>query len=155
MPPYGDHKVDKSVYDFMTRDFVDIEFTDDMSYRVIERELRVPLVTIIRTNVLLIMGLRYICNTSRPVTGEFPALRPWRGTLMFSLICPWTNGWISNRDAGDLKRHRAHCVTFSNEKVVFTQKVYWSVYYSKPVDRCMGKFIDIQEYEVYFPRLPH
>ena len=32
----------------------------------------------------------------------------WRGTLIFSLICAWTNGWINNRDAGDLRRHRAY-----------------------------------------------
>ena len=32
----------------------------------------------------------------------------WRGALMFSLICTWTNGWINNQDAGDLRRHRAH-----------------------------------------------
>ena len=32
----------------------------------------------------------------------------WRGALMFSLICAWTNGWANNRDAGDLRRHRAH-----------------------------------------------
>ena len=32
----------------------------------------------------------------------------WRGALMFSLICVWTNGWVNNRDAGDLRRHRAH-----------------------------------------------
>ena len=32
----------------------------------------------------------------------------WRGTLVFSLICAWTNGWVNNRDAGDLRRHRAH-----------------------------------------------
>ena len=32
----------------------------------------------------------------------------WRESLMFSLNCVWTNGWINNRDAGDLKRHRAH-----------------------------------------------
>ena len=31
-----------------------------------------------------------------------------RGTLMFSLICVWTNFWANNRDAGDLRRHRAH-----------------------------------------------
>ena len=29
----------------------------------------------------------------------------WREALMFSLICAWTNGWVNNRDAGDLKRH--------------------------------------------------
>ena len=32
----------------------------------------------------------------------------WRGALMFSLICSWINGWVNNREAGDLRRHRAH-----------------------------------------------
>ena len=32
----------------------------------------------------------------------------WRGILMFSLICAWTNGWVNNREGGDLRRHRAH-----------------------------------------------
>ena len=32
----------------------------------------------------------------------------WRGALMFSLICARTNSWVNNRDAGDLRRHRAH-----------------------------------------------
>ena len=32
----------------------------------------------------------------------------WRGALMFSLFCAWTNGWVNNRDPGDLRRHRAH-----------------------------------------------
>ena len=31
----------------------------------------------------------------------------WHGTLMFSLICAWTNGWVNTRDAGDLRHHRA------------------------------------------------
>ena len=30
----------------------------------------------------------------------------WRGALMFSLIWAWINGWVNNRDAGDLRRHR-------------------------------------------------
>ena len=33
----------------------------------------------------------------------------WRGVLMFSLIRTLTNGWVNNRDAGDLRHHRAHC----------------------------------------------
>ena len=33
----------------------------------------------------------------------------WRGALMFALICVWINGWVNNSDAGDLRRHRAHC----------------------------------------------
>ena len=28
--------------------------------------------------------------------------------LMFSLICVWINGWLNNREAGDLRRYRAH-----------------------------------------------
>ena len=32
----------------------------------------------------------------------------WRRALMVSLICVWTNGWVNNRDAGDLRRHRAN-----------------------------------------------
>ena len=32
----------------------------------------------------------------------------WRGALMFSLINAWTNGWVNYRDAGGLRRHRAH-----------------------------------------------
>ena len=32
----------------------------------------------------------------------------WRGALMFSLICAWTNGWVNNRCAGDLRYHCAH-----------------------------------------------
>ena len=32
----------------------------------------------------------------------------WRGALIFSLICVWINGWVNNREAGDLRRHRGH-----------------------------------------------
>ena len=34
----------------------------------------------------------------------------WRGALMFSLICVWINDWVNNREAGDLRRYRAHSV---------------------------------------------
>ena len=32
----------------------------------------------------------------------------WRGALVFSLICVWINDWVNNREAGDLRRYRAH-----------------------------------------------
>ena len=32
----------------------------------------------------------------------------WRGALMFSLICAQINSRVNNREAGDLRRHRAH-----------------------------------------------
>ena len=33
----------------------------------------------------------------------------WRRALMFSLFCARINGWVNNREAGDLRRHQAHC----------------------------------------------
>ena len=32
----------------------------------------------------------------------------WCGALIFSLIFVWINGWVNNREAGDLRRYRAH-----------------------------------------------
>ena len=49
-----------------------------------------------------------ICAGNSPVHGEFPHKGQWRGALMFSLICARINGWVNNREAGDLIRHRAH-----------------------------------------------
>ena len=79
---------------------------------------------------LLMTPSTMICvNTNQPLTKHddviklkhFPRYWPsvrgmyrsphkgqWRGTLMFSLICAWTNDWANSRDAGDLRRHRAH-----------------------------------------------
>ena len=31
----------------------------------------------------------------------------WRGALMCSLICTWINGWVNNREVGDLRWHHA------------------------------------------------
>ena len=38
---------------------------------------------------------------------DSPHKCPWRGVLIFSLICAWTNGWADNRYA-DLRRRHAH-----------------------------------------------
>ena len=32
----------------------------------------------------------------------------WRGVLMLSSVCARINAWVNNREAGDLRRHRAH-----------------------------------------------
>ena len=44
-----------------------------------------------------------------PVTGEFPSQRPvTRSFDVFFDLRLKKNGWVNNRDAGDLRRHRAH-----------------------------------------------
>ena len=41
-------------------------------------------------------------------TVNSPHKGQWRGALMFSLICAWMNGWVNNREAGDLRRQHGH-----------------------------------------------
>ena len=42
---------------------------------------------------------------------------------MFSLIYAWINGWVNNREAGDLRRHRAHydAIVMNNFNVFATK----------------------------------
>ena len=72
-------------------------------------------------------------NIFRVISGYWPFVRgihqspvnsprkgQWRGPLMFSSICAWINGWVNNREAGDLKRHRTHYdVTVMNHPTLF------------------------------------
>ena len=57
-------------------------------------------------NVFRVTG--HLCGefTGPPVNS--PHKGQWRGALIFSLICVWINGWVNNREAGDLRRYRAH-----------------------------------------------
>ena len=45
-------------------------------------------------------------NSPVPVNSPHKCQR--RGALVFSFICVWINDWVSNRKAGDLRRHRGH-----------------------------------------------
>ena len=53
-------------------------------------------------------------HVTGPLCGEFTGHRwiplkcQWHEALMFSLICAWTNSWVHNREAGDLRHRRAH-----------------------------------------------
>ena len=49
----------------------------------------------------------FVCRMHRSPVNS-PNKGQWRGTLVFSLICVWINGWLNNRGAGDFRRHRAH-----------------------------------------------
>ena len=47
-----------------------------------------------------------LCAGNSPVSVNSPHRGQWCGALMFSLICVWINGWVNNREASDLRRHR-------------------------------------------------
>ena len=53
-------------------------------------------------------ALLAICVGNSSVSGEFPAQRPvTRSFDVFFDLCP-INDWVNNREAGDLRRSRAH-----------------------------------------------
>ena len=52
-------------------------------------------------SILSIMDV-IACAVNSPHKGQ------WHGALMFSLNCVWINSQINNREAGDLRRDRAH-----------------------------------------------
>ena len=49
------------------------------------------------------------CSLCEEATGQSSHKVEWRGALIFSFICAWTNGWANNRDAGDWRRNCVHC----------------------------------------------
>ena len=53
-------------------------------------------------------ALLAICAGNSPVPVNSPHKGQWRGALMFSFIWVWINCSVNNRDAGNLRRYRAH-----------------------------------------------
>ena len=83
-------------------------------------------------------ALLAICAGNSPVPGEFPHKGQWGGALMFSLICVWTNGWVNNRKAGDLRRYRIHY-----DVIVMYYTIY-RLFFSKGVSAYWKKYIVMQ-----------
>ena len=66
-------------------------------------------------------------------TVNSPHKGQWRGALMFLWSAPWINGWVNNREAGDLRHHRAHY-----DAIVMIGPVYWSLGDSWPLCRTIS-----------------
>ena len=67
-------------------------------------------------------ALLAICAGNSPVTDELPSQRPvTRSFDVFLDLC--LNGWLNNRDTGDLIRHRAHY----DATVMYNQEAFVNV----------------------------
>ena len=65
----------------------------------------------------------------------------WRGALVFSLICVWINGWVNNREAGDLRRHRDHydvsvMESISSWAIAHVYSLWWPYRETRQSDIC-------------------
>ena len=72
----------------------------------------------------------FVRGIHRPQVNS-PHKGQWRGALMFSLICAWINDWVNNREAGGLKRYRAHYdvtvmdwISILNKKVKYITRTH-------------------------------
>ena len=73
----------------------------------------------IRKSSVMIIGNIWLLSllNLRDVRGS-PHKGQWRGAMIFSLICAWTNGWVNNRYTSDLRHQYAHNdVTVMNDFV--------------------------------------
>ena len=72
-----------------------------------------------------------IFRVTGPLCGEFtvpvnsPHKGQWRGALMFSLIYVWINGWVNNREAGDLRRYRVHYDVIVMHTIMISQLILY------------------------------
>ena len=53
-------------------------------------------------------ALLTICAGNSPATGEIPAKRPVTRSFDVFSDLRWINSLVNNREAGDLRRYRAH-----------------------------------------------
>ena len=49
-------------------------------------------------------------------------------TLIFTLICAWINGWVNNRESGDLRRNRAHYDVIVMCNMVYKIYTCWMIF---------------------------
>ena len=57
-------------------------------------------------NIFRVTG--HLCGKIHRSPVKSPHKGQWRRALMFSLICVRIHGWVNSREAGDLRRYRAH-----------------------------------------------
>ena len=70
-------------------------------------------------NIFRVTGLLWGEFTGDRWPVNSPKKGRWRGALMFSLICARINDWVSNREAGDLRRHSVEnhvCLSYVTQR---------------------------------------
>ena len=87
-------------------------------------------------NIFCVIGP--LCGDS-PVTGEFPSQRPVTRSFDISFALRLnTNGWVNNREAGDLRRHRTHyAVTVMY--ISYTTRIWLLIHVLIYVNLCLQK----------------
>ena len=109
---YGDDAVDVNTSDFLKILLASELRISDLTFHITNANVKNGRLGLARYRGILKSACRCMMMSSNGnifrVTGHLCGEIQWRGALMFSLICVWINGWVNNREAGDLRRYRAH-----------------------------------------------
>ena len=85
-------------------------------------------------NIFRVTG--HLCGEFTRSTVNSPHKGQWRGALIFTLICARINGWVNNREAGDLRRYRGHydvTVMAAVDSRRISDQYIWISYFSQKV----------------------
>ena len=100
--------------------------------------------------------LLLICKGNPPGNGDSPHKGQSGGALIFSFMCAWTNDWANSLDAGDLRRHGAHCditVMVNNFPNTLTSTVVYPC--NRHWIKDMGDLLQPKEiYNTYYISMP-
>ena len=76
-------------------------------------------------------ALLALCEGNPSVTMDSPHKGQWLGALMVFFICAWTNCAANNRNAGDLRCHRAHYDVTTIHRACFVRRKLISMHLCK------------------------
>ena len=77
---------------------------------------------------------------------DSPHKDQWRGALMFSFMCAWTNGWANSEDVGDLRRQSAHCyVTVIESLLLMMTSWHGNAHKGPPVMRSVNVCVSMHK----------
>ena len=76
-------------------------------------------------------ALLALCEGNPSVTDGFPSQRPVTWSFDVFFICAWTNCAANNRDAGDLRCHRAHYDVTTIHRACFVRRKLISMHLCK------------------------
>ena len=84
-----------------------------------------------------------VCAGNSPGPVNSPQKGQWRGALMVSLICVSINGWVNNREAGDLRRNRGHYDVILMSKSYLVWHLTWSTIVAFRNSHCLDVDLSI------------
>ena len=95
-------------------------------------------------------ALLVLCAGNSPGPVNSPHKGQWRRALMFSLICVYINGWVNNREAGDLRRHHGHY----DVNLMPYREGQFQLLHCIPLRKCKCRFSYLHRLHILQRRLP-